>query len=173
MCGIIGMISRRSVAPCLIEGLKNLEYRGYDSAGFTVLMDGDFFTRKDVGRVAKLDPFVPEANGAHIGMAHTRWATHGIPSVPNAHPHFSMDGRFAVVHNGIIENYSVLREFLINRGYKFKSETDTEVIPNLIAYEYKNSTMQAVRDAIGRLEGAFGLVIMDREDPHRLIAARL
>jgi glucosamine--fructose-6-phosphate aminotransferase (isomerizing) len=172
MCGIIGMISRRPVAPCLVEGLKNLEYRGYDSAGFTVLMDGDFYTRKDVGRVAKLDPFVAEANGAHIGMAHTRWATHGQPSVANAHPHFSADGRFAVVHNGIIENYSVLREYLKTQGVAFQSETDTEVIPNLIAHEYRNSTVQAVRDAISRLEGTFGLLIMDRDDPNRLIAAR-
>ena len=172
MCGIIGMISRRSVCASLIEGLKNLEYRGYDSAGFAVLRDDEFICHKDVGRVANLDPFVAEADGATIGMAHTRWATHGQPSVVNAHPHMSADGRFAIVHNGIIENYAVLREYLQKRGVEFVSETDTEVIVQLIAQEFKNSTLQAVRDAISRLEGTFGLLVMDKQDPHRLIAAR-
>ena len=172
MCGIIGMISRRDVGPMLIEGLKNLEYRGYDSAGFTVLINGHYVTHKDVGRVAKLDPFVAETVGGHIGMAHTRWATHGQPSEVNAHPHFSSNGRFAVVHNGIIENFGVLREYLENHGVVFKSETDTEVIPHLIEYEFRNSTLQAVRDAISRLKGTYGLMILDRDDPQRLIAVR-
>ncbi|MCL5269590.1 MAG: glutamine--fructose-6-phosphate transaminase (isomerizing) [bacterium] len=172
MCGIIGMISTREVGPSLLEGLKNLEYRGYDSAGFTVLLDGRFITHKDVGRVANLEPYIAETAGAHIGMAHTRWATHGAPSAVNAHPHFSNDGRFAVVHNGIIENYAVLREYLENHGVAFKSETDTEVIVQLIAHEFRNSALQAVRDAIARLDGTFGLLVMDVNDPYRLIAVR-
>ena len=172
MCGIIGVISRRDVGPLLIEGLKNLEYRGYDSAGFAVLKDHDFVAHKTVGRVAKLDPYLPEADGGHIGMAHTRWATHGAPNETNAHPHFSENGRFAVVHNGIIENYAVLREYLQKHGVVFQSETDTEVIPQLIAHEFRNSTLQAVRDAIARLKGTYGLLILDKEDPYRLIAVR-
>ena len=175
MCGIIGVISRRDVGPLLIEGLKNLEYRGYDSAGLTILKDvdgHDFITHKTIGRVAKLDQYIPETSGGKIGMAHTRWATHGAPTETNAHPHFSENGRFAVVHNGIIENYAVLREYLENHGVTFKSETDTEVIPQLIAHEFRNSALQAVRDAIARLKGTYGLLILDREDPHRLIAVR-
>ena len=172
MCGIIGVISKRDVGPLLIEGLKNLEYRGYDSAGMAILKEHDFVTHKTVGRVAKLDEYIPETQGGHIGMAHTRWATHGAPTETNAHPHFSENGRFAVVHNGIIENYSVLREYLINHGVTFLSETDTEVIPQLISHEFRNSTLQAVRDALARLKGTYGLLILDKEDPHRLIAVR-
>ena len=172
MCGIIGMIAQRDVGPLLIEGLKNLEYRGYDSAGYAVLKDSAFVCHKEAGRVAKLDPFIPETAGGHIGMAHTRWATHGAPTQTNAHPHFSSDGRFVVVHNGIIENYAALTAYLKKHGVVFASETDTEVIVQLIAHEYRNNTMQAVRDAIAHLEGTFGLLVLDREDPHRLIAAR-
>jgi len=127
---------------------------------------------KEVGRVDRLDAYLPETEGCHIGMAHTRWATHGQPSEANAHPHLSYDGRFAVVHNGIIENYSVLREYLRKQGIEFRSETDTEVIAHLIAHEYRNSTMQAVRDTLARLDGTFGLLILDRDDPHRMIAVR-
>ena len=172
MCGIIGMISRRDVGAILIEGLKNLEYRGYDSAGICVLHGGHYVMHKDAGRVANLDAYIPETKGGHIGMAHTRWATHGQPSQVNAHPHFSADGRFAVVHNGIVENHAVLREYLENHGVVFKSDTDTEVIPQLIAHEFRNSTLQAVRDALARIKGTYGLLIMDREDPNRLIAVR-
>ena len=174
MCGIIGMIARRDVGPHLIEGLKQLEYRGYDSAGFAVLTSSGFVARKAVGRVAGLDPYVDDASGGHIGMAHTRWATHGQPTEPNAHPHFSSDGRFAVVHNGIIENYQALKTYLGNHGVEFKSQTDSETIPQMIAHECKScgSAMQAVRNTIARLDGTFGLLILDREDPNRLIAAR-
>ena len=172
MCGIIGVIAKREVAPMLIEGLKNMEYRGYDSAGFAVLKDGDFIVRKEVGRVEKLDPYVAEADGAMIGMAHTRWATHGSPTQANAHPHVSQNGRFTIVHNGIIENYAVLREYLTKHGVEFQSETDSEVVAQLIAHECTNGAMEAVRKAISRLEGTFGLLILDREDPNRLIAVR-
>jgi glucosamine--fructose-6-phosphate aminotransferase (isomerizing) len=170
MCGIIGMISRRDVAEHLIEGLKTLEYRGYDSAGFGVLVDGEFILNKEVGRVAGLDSRSDEAAGGTIGIAHTRWATHGQPTLINAHPHVSQDGRFMIVHNGIIENYTVLREYLTKQGIEFKSETDSEVIAQLIAHECKNGTMQAVREAVSRLKGTFGLLILDREDPGRLVA---
>ena len=172
MCGIIGMISTRDVGSALIEGLKNLEYRGYDSAGFVVIRDGTFVSHKVIGRVDQLDAYMTEADGCHIGMAHTRWATHGPPTEPNAHPHFSADGRFAVVHNGIIENCDALRQYLKKQDIEFKSETDTEVIVQLIAKEYRSSTMEAVRTTISHLEGTFGLVVLDREDPHRLIAVR-
>ena len=172
MCGIIGMISRRDVGPALIEGLKNLEYRGYDSAGYAAVNDGGWVSNKVVGRVAQLDGTLPQTEGCRIGMAHTRWATHGAPTESNAHPHFSADGRFAIVHNGIIENYAVLREYLIKQGVEFKSETDTEVIVQLIAHEYKDGLLQAIRAALGRLEGTFGLLAIDREDPNRLIAIR-
>ena len=172
MCGIVGVIARRDVGPLLIEGLKNLEYRGYDSAGFAVLRDGSFISHKVVGRVEQLDPFIEQAAGGQIGIAHTRWATHGVPSEANAHPHFSADGRFAIVHNGIVENYVVLREYLEKQGVVFRSQTDSEVIAQLIAHVFKSSALEAVREAISRLQGTFGLLVLDRMDPHRLIAAR-
>src|SRR5690606_22260357 len=115
--------------------------------------------------------FLAETEGAKIGIAHTRWATHGQPNQTNAHPHTSQSGRFVIVHNGIIENYQVLREYLINHGFEFKTETDSETIAHLIEHEHRNSTIQAVRDAIDRLEGTFGLLVLDRDDPNRLIAA--
>jgi glucosamine--fructose-6-phosphate aminotransferase (isomerizing) len=172
MCGIIGIISRRDVAPMLIEGLKTLEYRGYDSAGYAIVKGHEFVYYKNTGRVAQLDDHLAGTEGGHVGIAHTRWATHGAPNQVNAHPHFSADGRFAIVHNGIIENYAVLREYLKKHGIEFKSETDSEVIVQLIMHECKHGVMDAVRSAIARLEGTFGLLVLDREDPNRLIAAR-
>ena len=173
MCGIVGVIAKRDVAGDLIEGLKMLEYRGYDSAGIALIDDDEMTVHKAVGRISELEAKLDESPGGHIGIAHTRWATHGAPSEPNAHPHLSANGRFAIVHNGIIENCNALRELLTGHGFVFKSETDSEVIAHLIEHCYRNSTLQAVRDAIGLLDGAFGILVLDREDPHRLIAARL
>jgi len=173
VCGIVGVIARRSVAPLLLEGLKRLEYRGYDSAGIATI-DGDkILCRKVVGRVEQLDPFVEnqELPGT-IGIAHTRWATHGAPSIANAHPHFDDSGDIAIVHNGIIENYTALREYLAGRGHKFRSETDTEVIAHLIAEYGDGGLLHAVRQTARRLQGTFGLVVLSRRDPNRLIAVR-
>jgi glucosamine--fructose-6-phosphate aminotransferase (isomerizing) len=157
----------------LLEGLKCLEYRGYDSAGIAVLRDGAFHCEKVVGRVAQLDRFVDgDLAGAHIGIAHTRWATHGAPTLANAHPHFDEKHRFALVHNGIIENYTALREYLIKKGVTIVSETDTEIIAHLIAEEMNGNLTAAIQRALGRLEGTFGLLILCLDDPHRLIAAR-
>ncbi|MCE5230229.1 glutamine--fructose-6-phosphate transaminase (isomerizing) [bacterium] len=173
MCGIIGVIARRDVGATLLEGLKNLEYRGYDSAGFAVIRDGDgFVVRKEVGRVGQLDQYLPDAAGGKIGIAHTRWATHGPPTQINAHPHLSNDGRFAIVHNGIIENYAVLRELLEKYGVRFVSQTDSEVVAQLIAHEARNGAADPIREAVLRLEGTFGLLILDRENPNRLVAVR-
>ncbi|MEN6625168.1 MAG: glutamine--fructose-6-phosphate transaminase (isomerizing) [Candidatus Sumerlaeia bacterium] len=172
MCGIIGAIARHDVGSTLIEGLKNLEYRGYDSAGMAVIRDGSFVVRKEVGRVDQLDQYIGDTAGGRIGIAHTRWATHGAPTQVNAHPHLSNDGRFAIVHNGIIENYAVLRELLEKYGVKFVSQTDSEVVAQLIAHEARGGAAEPIREAVLRLEGTFGLLILDRENPDRLVAVR-
>ena len=139
MCGIIGYIGDKKATPVLINGLLCLEYRGYDSAGIAVIEDGKITVMKDKGRVANLEA-IDGINDlkSTIGIAHTRWATHGKPCKENSHPHMDNSGEFAVVHNGIIENYHELREFLTSKGYHFLSQTDTEIIPNLIHYYYTN-----------------------------------
>ena len=135
MCGIVGYIGKQRVAPILLAGLSKLEYRGYDSAGIAVIENGKIQVEKDKGRVKNLYDIKEIENlKGTVGIAHTRWATHGEPSKINSHPHLDNYGTFAVVHNGIIENYTELREFLQKEGYKFLSETDTEVVPNLIHY---------------------------------------
>ncbi len=157
----------------LLKGLRRLEYRGYDSAGLAVQHDGSLVVRKAVGRVDALSEEVSGVVGS-TGVAHTRWATHGAPTVRNAHPHVSSDGRVAVVHNGIIENHASLRAWLENRGYSFSSETDSEVLAHLVAHELSSTGdfLEAVRLALRRVEGAFGLVVMDRDAPRTLVAAR-
>lgn len=142
MCGIIGYIGDKKATPVLINGLLCLEYRGYDSAGIAVIENGKIAVMKDKGRVSNLEA-IDGINGltSTIGIAHTRWATHGKPAKENAHPHLDNSGEFAVVHNGIIENYQELREFLLSKGYHFLSQTDTEMIPNLIHYYYTNGIM--------------------------------
>ena len=139
MCGIVGYIGDKKATPILINGLLSLEYRGYDSAGIAVLDKDKIVVKKDKGRVNNLYELdgINDLNGT-VGIAHTRWATHGKPSKENAHPHMDNSNTFAVVHNGIIENYTELRNFLEGKGYKFLSQTDTEVIPNLIHYYYEN-----------------------------------
>ncbi|HBF35003.1 TPA: glutamine--fructose-6-phosphate aminotransferase, partial [Candidatus Sumerlaeota bacterium] len=177
MCGIVGVVTHRSVsvAPFLLEGLKRLEYRGYDSAGIATLVGDEIHCEKVVGRVGQLQGVVDSGKlDSHIGIAHTRWATHGSPTLLNAHPHFDNKNRIAVVHNGIIENYAALRELLIQKGHVFVSQTDTEIIPHLIAEFLDNGDhlMTAVQKALEHLEGTFGLLILSKDDPYRLITAR-
>jgi glucosamine--fructose-6-phosphate aminotransferase (isomerizing) len=175
MCGIVGYIGGRDVYPILVNGLKRLEYRGYDSAGIAILNGGsNIFKCK--GKVTDLEEHVKgrELTG-HIGIGHTRWATHGEPSDMNAHPHQSFNGKFVLIHNGIIENYAQLKERLVHRGYGFASDTDSEVLVNLIEYIYLKGSVDAemaVRLALSKVEGAYGVAIMCVDEPDKLIAAR-
>lgn len=174
MCGIVGAIAQRDIAEILIEGLKRLEYRGYDSAGLAVISDDKIIRLRRVGKVAQLQKAMDEEpiNGS-IGIAHTRWATHGEPNEANAHPHFSNE-TIAVVHNGIIENYETLRAELKSQGYVFTSDTDTEVMAHLIERERKNSDslLNAVISSTKLLKGAYGTVVMELANPDRLVVAR-
>ena len=177
MCGIVGAVAQRNVVPILVEGLKRLEYRGYDSAGLAVLGDAGA-ERLDrvraVGKVKALEDSIQQLHTeGQTGIAHTRWATHGVPSEDNAHPHVS-HGVIAVVHNGIIENHEKLRNKLQELGYEFSSQTDTEVVAHLVHHHLKQhkDLCQAAMAAIGELEGAYALGIISRSEPHRLIAAR-
>jgi len=175
MCGIVGYIGPKEAYPILIKGLKRLEYRGYDSAGIA-LVNGKINLYKTKGKVSDLEKYVENKNiSGTIGMAHTRWATHGEPNDLNAHPHFSSSEELAIIHNGIIENYSVLKEELENVGVKFKSNTDTEVLVQLIEYIYKaenNDLVTAIQHALTQVIGAYAIVIVSKKDPDMLIAAR-
>ncbi|MGH8132006.1 MAG: glutamine--fructose-6-phosphate transaminase (isomerizing) [Steroidobacteraceae bacterium] len=175
MCGIVGAIAERDIVPVLMEGLRRLEYRGYDSAGLAVLNGSAHLTRlRTVGKVRMLDEALEHhPTTGKIGIAHTRWATHGVPSERNAHPHISRDG-IAIVHNGIIENHEELRADLQRRGYRFSSETDTEVIAHRVHYHLQTvrDLFKAVRATVAELEGAYALVVVSEHDPDRLILAR-
>ena len=175
MCGIVGYIGTRDAYPILIKGLKRLEYRGYDSAG-VALLNGNTTIYKKKGKVSELEDHVRgKETGSSIGMGHTRWATHGEPSDVNAHPHHSEKGLFTIIHNGIIENYSVLKKTLMEKGMTFYSETDTEVLANLIEYIYTTKEVSvelAVSLALQQVDGAYGLVLMSGEEPGLIIAAR-
>jgi glucosamine--fructose-6-phosphate aminotransferase (isomerizing) len=175
MCGIVGAIAERNIVPILMEGLRRLEYRGYDSAGIAVLNGTQHLMRlRTVGKVKMLQDALDQApTHGNLGIAHTRWATHGIPSERNAHPHISRDG-LAIVHNGIIENHDELREDLERRGYTFTSETDTEVIAHRIHYHLTsvNDLFKAVRATVAELEGAYALAVVSEHDPDRIILAR-
>ncbi len=175
MCGIVGYIGDRDVYPILINGLKRLEYRGYDSAGISIL-NSSLKVYKRKGKVSELENYIQSENlTGKIGIGHTRWATHGEPSDINAHPHVSMQGKFVLIHNGIVENYARLRERLEHRGVTFKSDTDSEVLVNLIEYIYIKGQVNAeiaVRLALTKVIGAYGLVIMCTDEPDKLIAAR-
>ena len=174
MCGIVGFTGSQPAAPALLEGLKKLEYRGYDSAGIAVLDDGRIFMDKVSGKIANLCEKTHD--GADVpgvaGIGHTRWATHGAPTDINAHPQLSNNGKFAVVHNGIIENYAALRDELKEKGYVFTSETDTEVIVHLIEMYYAGDVKSAIRKATSRLKGSFALGIICADEPHTLYAVR-
>ena len=175
MCGIVGAIAQRDVAEILVEGLRRLEYRGYDSAGVAIVDQSLQLHRvRRVGKVQALaDALHEHPCSGGSGIAHTRWATHGEPNEANAHPHLSSD-RIVVVHNGIIENHHALRERLKKVGYTFTSDTDTEVIAHLIHDELQRQgdVLKAFQTAIQQLEGAYGTVMMDREQPEKLLAAR-
>ena len=175
MCGIVGAVAERNIVPILMEGLRRLEYRGYDSAGIAVLNGTDRLKRvRTVGKVKMLQDAI-DASPTHgkLGIAHTRWATHGVPSERNAHPHISNDG-LAIVHNGIIENHEELRADLVRMGYKFSSETDTEVIAHRIHHHLKTmgDLFKAVRATVAELEGAYALAVVSEKDPERIILAR-
>src|SRR2546423_4031020 len=181
MCGIVGAVSTRNIVPVLIEGLRRLEYRGYDSCGVAVHQDGGLRRSRSTARVAELAASV---DADHVqggtGIAHTRWATHGAPAVHNAHPHFShgpharsaSSGRVALVHNGIIENHDELRAELQSRGYRFDSQTDTEVIAHLVDHLYDGDLLDAVQRATLRLRGAYAIAVFCRDEPHRVVGAR-
>jgi glucosamine--fructose-6-phosphate aminotransferase (isomerizing) len=182
MCGIVGAVAQRNIVPTLVEGLRRLEYRGYDSCGVAVHADGELKRLRSVARVAELNHQV-ESLSSFLGIAHTRWATHGAPTTANAHPHVSAGpgvpkggvtrrARVAVVHNGIIENYEGLRDELKSSGYTFESQTDTEVIAHLIDHHYQGDLFEAVQAAVRQLEGAYAIAVFCREEPHRVIGAR-
>ncbi|MPM28622.1 Glutamine--fructose-6-phosphate aminotransferase [isomerizing] [bioreactor metagenome] len=175
MCGIVGYLGPRQAYPVLINGLHRLEYRGYDSAG-VALLNGGLHVYKSMGKVRDLENLVKDKNlSGTIGIAHTRWATHGEPNDVNAHPHVSPSGKMAMIHNGIIENYSILKEELINRGYEFKSSTDTEVLLHLIEdiqVNEKVSLVEAVQIALNQVIGAYAIVITSEDNPDMLIAAK-
>ena len=181
MCGIVGYVGKQKAAPLIIEGLKRLEYRGYDSAGVAVLQDGAFTVAKKTGRVANLEKETAKIrlSGNH-GIGHTRWATHGGVTDANAHPHISSDGKIALIHNGVIENYNSMKKFLLEKGYTFQSETDTEVLCNLIAYHYAKEPVSpdesrfvaSVRKTLRHAEGTYGIVVMALDAPGELVTAR-
>lgn len=177
MCGIVGYIGYREAWPIILKGLKRLEYRGYDSAGIALISQDELKIYKKAGKVADLEAFAHEKNTqGTIGMGHTRWATHGAPSDRNSHPHTSHNGDLAIIHNGIIENYATIKEELADRGHRFTSDTDTEVLIHLIEDIFQNSEIsdltEAVRLALTRVNGAYAIVIMDKNNPDTLVAAR-
>jgi len=173
MCGIVGYVGGRDACPILIDGLKRLEYRGYDSAGVAIIGDGEIGIRKSVGKLRSLEEKLSaDPLCGSIGVGHTRWATHGRPSDENAHPHPDCTGRFTVVHNGIIENYLTLKERLISEGHRFASETDTEVVAHLIEKFDEGDMAAAVRRAVSELEGSFALAIISRDEPEKIVVAR-
>src|SRR5215203_4474018 len=181
MCGIIGYIGPKEVVPLLIEGLKRLEYRGYDSAGVAVVLDGEIQVRKEAGKITELEKSLAEEPvKGRYGIGHTRWATHGPPNDRNAHPHSTEEGDFALVHNGIIENAGTLRKMLQDRGHTFTSETDTEVLVHLIEEVYEEgegrageSLERAVEAALSQIEGTYGIAVVSTRDPDKIVAARL
>ncbi|ACR80227.1 MULTISPECIES: glutamine--fructose-6-phosphate transaminase (isomerizing) [Kosmotoga] len=174
MCGIVGIVGREFYLEQLMKGLKKLEYRGYDSSGVAYVENGELIIRKAVGRIAALEEKLGKENKNKIpiGIAHTRWATHGIPSDVNAHPHIDCSGKLAVVHNGIIENHTELKARLQRKGHVFKSDTDTEVIAHLIEEHFNGSLLDAVRHALVDLEGAYAIAVVHVDVPDRIVAAR-
>ena len=175
MCGIVGYVGPRDAAPILIEGLRRLEYRGYDSAGIAVLTDdGTVFIEKKAGKLNNLtDHLNGDAPAGHPGIGHTRWATHGRPNDTNAHPHVDCTGKLALIHNGIIENYAEIKARLVAEGHRFSSETDTEVLAHLIETKYHGDLVEAVRVALGEVTGAYAIGVMHTDHPDRIVGARM
>ena len=172
MCGIVGAVAQRNITPILVEGLKRLEYRGYDSCGVALHVDGKLERSRSTARVAELEKQIAKEHlEGFTGIAHTRWATHGAPASHNAHPHFSRE-RIAVVHNGIIENHDELRDELKALGYVFESQTDTEVIAHLVDHLYTGDLFETVQLTTKRLDGAFAIAVFSRDEPHRVVGAR-
>jgi len=176
MCGIVGYIGNKEAYPILIKGLKRLEYRGYDSAGVAILNNGEIDVSKCKGKVADLEDFIQgKVTSGTVGIGHTRWATHGPPNDANAHPHTSGDGKLTLIHNGIIENYDVIKENLISRGHEFESDTDTEVLVHFIEEihkQEKGDLFDAIRIALNEVHGAYAIVLMDKDNPRELIVAK-
>jgi glucosamine--fructose-6-phosphate aminotransferase (isomerizing) len=174
VCGIIGYIGKGNAAGILVDGLYRMEYRGYDSAGIALIIEDSMFVRKVAGHVNDLDRALAASTlPSNIGIAHTRWATHGVPNDLNAHPHIDCTGRLAIVHNGIVENYRTLKKFLQERGHTFSSDTDSEVVPHLIEEFYSGDLLSAVTKACSYIEGTYGLAVISLKDPDRIIAARM
>src|SRR5678816_407782 len=173
MCGIVGYVGSKGATTLLIEGLKRLEYRGYDSAGIAMSNGHGLETRRAKGKISVLENLVNH-NPIHgtLGIAHTRWATHGAPNECNAHPHVDCTGKIAVVHNGIIENGTGLRAYLEQHGHKFASETDTEVLAHLIEASYDGNLEDAVLEALHMVEGTYGIAVVSSDDPDKIVAAR-
>jgi glucosamine--fructose-6-phosphate aminotransferase (isomerizing) len=173
MCGIVGYVGPRQASPILIEGLRRMEYRGYDSAGIAVLNGSGLKVRKAAGKLSELvEQIRTDAPTGSVGIGHTRWATHGAPTTPNAHPHTDLKGNIAVIHNGIIENAASIRKALAKRGHEFRSETDTEVLAHLIGVYYEGSLEEAVASALRDIEGAYGIAVVCAEEPDVIVAAR-
>ncbi len=176
MCGIVGYVGPRDATPIIYDGLKRLEYRGYDSAGLAVIEGGQLAIRRDAGKIERLGELLRKSPvSGHIGIGHTRWATHGVPNARNAHPHTGASGEVVLVHNGIVENYLSLREELVAEGVPFRSDTDTEVIAQLVErYQSVNGGfVEATRKALGHLQGAHGMVLLSTREPDKIVAARL
>ncbi len=173
MCGIVGYIGKKRAVPVLIDGLKRLEYRGYDSAGLALFENSSLIIKKTKGKVRDLEELLKNSSySGTAGIAHTRWATHGVPNRINAHPHTDCNGEITIVHNGIIENYSALKKYLENRGHVFKSDTDTEVIAHLIEENYSGSLFDTLPAALAEVEGTYGLAVISKKEPDRIFAAR-
>jgi len=174
MCGIVGYIGQKTAQPILIEGLKRLEYRGYDSAGIALLSDSTIDITRALGRISALEAKLGDGESqAVLGIAHTRWATHGAPSEQNAHPHTGGNGKIALVHNGIIENYRALKTFLERQGIDCITETDSEVLAKLIGHFYDGNLEQAVRNALSKVQGTYGIAVISADEPDRIVAARM
>lgn len=173
MCGIVGYIGEKETKNILLEGLKRLEYRGYDSAGMALIDKNGLEVTKAVGRIVNLEKKVSEKKDYFAGISHTRWATHGEPTERNAHPHVSCDGKIALVHNGIIENYQEIKNELREKGHKFLSDTDTEVLTHLVEELYKGDLFCAVQNALQKVRGAYGIAVICQDEPQRIVAARM
>ncbi len=176
MCGIVGYIGEQPILPILLEGLKRLEYRGYDSAGVCLVHGGRIHVKKAAGKISALERLIA-SNGkldvrGGVGIAHTRWATHGAPNTTNAHPHVDSASRIALVHNGIIENYRILQRQLVEGGVQFRTETDTEVLAQLVAHYYSGNLEEAVRAALKRVEGTYGIAVVSADEPDKIVVAR-
>ena len=174
MCGIVGYLGHKAVVPVLVDGLKRLEYRGYDSAGIAVVNGGQLQVRRASGKLRNLEESLRQnpCEGSY-GIGHTRWATHGRPTEENAHPHRDCRGEVVVVHNGIVENYLSLKKSLIAEGHTFVTETDTEVIAHLVEKHLTGSLEEAVRKALAQITGIYAIVVLSTRDPHKIVAARI